>query len=182
MPIKTLLHRDTDYYPPPYCHGEAQGRRGGSHQTQILLFWGGSRCWAIKPTKGRDLWTCSLWNSQVFPDACLLILHKRLGCINGGSNRTYTLPCDNDIIESWQYICAGYRRQPGCAWVVCSLRKCAFNTGPVPGTELLGPLVPLMCQWLGLQRALSQKLIPKGQAGRTVRTFNLTNLRGGKRD
>lgn len=67
---------------------------------------------------------------------CLLTFHKGLGCIAGDANRASTPPRDDGIIESWQYICVGYRKLPGCARAVCSIGRCTFNTGPVPGTEL----------------------------------------------
>jgi hypothetical protein len=162
-------------------HLIATGRQRGEVEVAIrpkFCFLGGSRCWAIKPAKGRDPplpLTCSLCNSQLLPDASLLILHRSLGCINGGSNRTYTPPCDNDILESWQYICARYRKQPGCAWR-------SFQYWPCSWYRALRPLgvsgVPL--GWLRHQRVLGQKLVQKDQAGRTVRTFSLTQpQRGG---
>lgn len=66
-------------------HLIATGRQMGEVEAAIrpkFCFLGRGRCWAIKPTKSRDPHMCSLWDSQLLPDACLLMPHKSLGCIN----------------------------------------------------------------------------------------------------
>lgn len=72
-------------------------------------------------------------------------------------------------MESWQYICAGYKKLPGCAKTVHGFRRCTFNIGPVPGTErALRPLgVPLCAHGMtGAPESLGSEKTDQESLGR----------------